>query len=143
MVSGEPNQTIKVEAGPISGIVVINEQTRVTSTDGQSGEILLNALRLSLTDSLTGTTLDVVLASAHSDTVCPDDPPTAPPTDDPPTAPPTDGPPSVTPPDTASATGPSPSYGAGNLLFVLVLVPAVGAFLLLRPLRGSPKRPKA
>ena len=134
MVSGEPNQTITVEALPTSGIVVINEQTRVTSTDGQSGEILLNALRLSLTDSLTGTTLDVVLASAHSDIVCPDDPPTAPPTD---------GPPSVTPPDTASATGPSPSYGAGNLLFVLVLVPAVGAFLLLRPLRGSPKRPKA
>ena len=134
MVSGEPNQTITVEAGPTSGIVVINEQTRVTSTDGQSGEILLNALRLSLTDSLTGTTLDVVLASAHSDIFCPDDPPTAPPTDDPP---------SVTPPDTASATGPSPSYGAGNLRFVLVLAPAVGAFLLLRPLRGSPKRPKA
>jgi hypothetical protein len=63
-VTGTVNQTLVVSAGTVTLTLVINE--RIVSP----GSITANALHATFLDSLTGTSTDVVVASAHSDIVC-------------------------------------------------------------------------
>jgi hypothetical protein len=63
-VSGNVNQTIVVNAGTVTLTLVINE--RIVSP----GSITANALHATFVDSLTGTSTNVIVASAHSDITC-------------------------------------------------------------------------
>jgi hypothetical protein len=63
-VTGAPNQTITLTVATVTTTIIINEQII------SPGAITVNALHVTVTDSLTGTTTDVVIASAHSDIFC-------------------------------------------------------------------------
>ena len=63
-VTGVPNQTFSTTAGTVTLTIVINEQFSSPSS------ITVNALHIRLADSATGTTIDVTVASSHSDIVC-------------------------------------------------------------------------
>ncbi len=66
-VTGAVNQTIILTAGPLGpvvGTLVINEQI------SGPGSITVNGLHVNVTDSATGITTDVVVASSHSDIIC-------------------------------------------------------------------------
>jgi hypothetical protein len=63
-VSGTPNQTVVLSAGTVTLTLVINE--RVVAP----GSITANALHATFVDSLTGTSTNVIIASAHSDITC-------------------------------------------------------------------------
>ena len=63
-VTGAPNQTVVVTVGTVTLTVVINEQIVSPSS------ITVNALHITLTDSLTNVTTDVVVSSSHSDIKC-------------------------------------------------------------------------
>jgi len=64
--TGAPNQT--VDLGPVQ--LVINEQTRTFSPDGQYGEITVTALRITFTDPF-GHISEIVLSQAQADVRCP------------------------------------------------------------------------
>ncbi len=63
-VTGAPNQTVVTAVGRYTLTVVINEQMSSPSS------ITVNALHITLYDSTTDITIDVVVSSAHSDIVC-------------------------------------------------------------------------
>src|SRR5688572_4937407 len=63
-VTGQANQTVVVSIGTVTLTIVINE--RIVSP----ASLTVNALHITLADSLTGITTDVVVASAHSDIRC-------------------------------------------------------------------------
>jgi hypothetical protein len=63
-VTGAANQTVSFTSGTVTLTIVINEQITGPSS------ITVNALHITLTDSLTGITNDVIVASAHSDILC-------------------------------------------------------------------------
>ena len=63
-VTGAVNQTVVVVVGTVTLTIVINEHI----LSAQS--ITVNALHISLADSLTGITTDVIVASSHSDIKC-------------------------------------------------------------------------
>ncbi|HUR97759.1 MAG TPA: carboxypeptidase-like regulatory domain-containing protein [Pyrinomonadaceae bacterium] len=63
-VTGAPNQTFSTTVGTVTLTIIINEQANSPSS------ITVNALHITLTDSATGVTTDVVVASSHSDIVC-------------------------------------------------------------------------
>jgi len=66
-VTGDPNQT--VELGPIT--VVINEQIEDVADDGTFGEIIVNALRITVTNPLDDELLgEVTLAQSYADVTC-------------------------------------------------------------------------
>ncbi len=69
IIDGTASQTINL-FGPLGGIVgtlIINEQIPESPA---SGSIIVNALHLNVTDSIIGTSTDVVIASSHSDIDC-------------------------------------------------------------------------
>jgi hypothetical protein len=68
-VTGAVNQTEVVVIGPVTLTVVINEHIVSPSS------ITVNALHITLNDSLTGVTTDVVVSSSHSDIKCTINPP--------------------------------------------------------------------
>ena len=63
-VTGAANQTVVITSGTVTLTLVINEQISSPSS------ITVNALHITLSDSATGITTDVVVSSAHSDIVC-------------------------------------------------------------------------
>jgi hypothetical protein len=63
-VTGAPNQTITIPLGPVTITIIINEQLF------SPGSITVNALHVTVTDTLLNTTTDVIIASAHSDIFC-------------------------------------------------------------------------
>ncbi len=63
-VTGAPNQTVVATSGIFTLTVVINEQMSSPSS------ITVNALHITVYNSTTDTTIDVVVSSAHSDIVC-------------------------------------------------------------------------
>ena len=63
-VTGAVNQTVVVVVGTVTLTIVINEHI----VSNQS--LTVNALHITLADSLTGITTDVVVASSHSDIKC-------------------------------------------------------------------------
>ncbi len=69
IVDGAPNQTVNLPGGIT---IVINEQVSNVAADGSSGEITVNALRITIDDPLNPGTLlaDVVLARSHADVTC-------------------------------------------------------------------------
>ncbi|MEO8073342.1 MAG: carboxypeptidase-like regulatory domain-containing protein [Acidobacteriota bacterium] len=66
-VTGAPNQTITATVATVTTTIIINEQT---PSPPSGNSITVNALHVIVTDSLTNTTTDVVIASAHSDINC-------------------------------------------------------------------------
>jgi hypothetical protein len=63
-VTGAPNQTITLTVATVTTTIIINEQIF------SPGAITVNALHVMVTDTLTNTTTDVIIASAHSDILC-------------------------------------------------------------------------
>lgn len=63
-VSGVPNQTVVVTVGSVTMTITINEQIVGPNS------LTVNALHIRTTDSLTGITTDVLVASSHSDITC-------------------------------------------------------------------------
>jgi hypothetical protein len=64
-VTGAPNQSVAaVVVGTVTLNITINEQII------SPGSITVNALHINLTDSLTGTSTDIIVSSAHSDITC-------------------------------------------------------------------------
>lgn len=64
VVTGAANQFVTVTVGTVTLNVVINEQ--ITSP----GSLTVNALHITLTESVTGVVTDIIIASSHSDITC-------------------------------------------------------------------------
>lgn len=63
-VTGAPNQFVTVTAGTVTLNIIINEQ--ITSP----GSLTVNALHITLTESVTGVVTDIIVSSSHSDITC-------------------------------------------------------------------------
>ncbi|MBA3568233.1 MAG: hypothetical protein H0W28_02640 [Pyrinomonadaceae bacterium] len=59
-----PNTTFTTTVGTVTTTIIVNEQI-VTANS-----ITVNALHVTATDSLTGTTTDIIVAQAYSDINC-------------------------------------------------------------------------
>ena len=64
-ITGQPNQTTSLTVGTATISIIINEQLSTGP-----GDITVNALHVIVTEPLTSTTTDIIIASAHSDINC-------------------------------------------------------------------------
>ena len=65
IVTGDVNQTVVVVEGTVTLTIVLNEHEVSPSS------LTVNAIHMTFTDSMSGVTTDVVVASSHSDITCP------------------------------------------------------------------------